>query len=435
MAARGDYETRKVSDDVWMMMKDLRRERAKLSYEAQSKGGLCVTGFAWGHLSLLAGFGDFGNPSPGAGYTRISREGTGPEGLSKYVDIAEGKGLLPVCGAIGAHMGQVWANVHDDGTLGGGIRPDFVYQPMGCHALMKGGQLCADLLGLPVLFIDSPRKATESGREYLYSQLMDAVEWIEKRTGREFDDEKFIESVLNNMHARAMWAKTAEMMKTIPAPMTYREAMSLRLPLVAYSYSRRTKEYTDLLYNEINDRVRNGISGTPYEKKRLMHEGLHPLYRPDILRWPEEYGAAFVWGQFFMAFGAWRITEDGHTIAAKTPEETGTRPGTREEAMRALVEFELPKEGGITDNSEKQVMIRTMHMIEDYHIDGVMFHMARRCPALTGGILDRKSELAEAGIPVGTYEASESDPKEFNEPQIREDFITFLEGMGLTKVH
>ncbi|MFC1533873.1 2-hydroxyacyl-CoA dehydratase [Thermodesulfobacteriota bacterium] len=434
MAATGDYETRHISSDVWGTMKELRRERAKLSWEAQSTGGLCVTGFAWGHLSILAGFGNFGNPSPGAGYTRIAREGTGPEGLSKYVDIAESKGLLPVCGAIGAHMGQVWANVSEKGTLGDRIRPDFVYQPMGCHALVKGGQLCADILGLPILHIDSPRKSTDSAREYLYSQLADAIEWIEKFTGKTFDDEKFIESAVNNMHSRAMWAKTADLMKTVPAPMTFREAMSLRLPLVAYSYNSRTRDYTDALYNEINGRVQDGISGTPYEKKRLMHEGLHPLYRPDILRWPEEYGAAFVWGPFFMAFGAWRHTEDDRTIPAKTPEEQGLEINSREDALRALVEFDLPLEGGMQDFSEKRMVLHTMRMIEDWHIDGVMSHLARRCPALTGGILGRKSDFIEAGIPVGTYEASESDPKEFNEPQIREDFVAFLESLGLTKL-
>jgi len=45
-----------------------------------------------------------------------------------------------------------------------------------------------------------------------------------------------------------------------------------------------------------------------------------------------------------------------------------------------------------------------------------------RCAALNGGILDRISDLRAKGIPVGTYEASEGDPKEFNEARVREDF-------------
>jgi benzoyl-CoA reductase subunit B len=429
----GDYETRPISDELWGLMKELRRERYRLSREAQAQGGMCVTGFAWGFLSLLAGFGNFGNPSPGADFTRLAREGTGPEGLAKYVDIAEGKGLMPVCGAMGAHLGQVYANVTAQGGIGKGIKPEFVYQPGGCHALVKGAQLCADLLGLPMLHIETPRGAIENAREYLFSQLADAIEWIEKHTGRKFDDEKFIESTINSIRARVMWAKTCELMKTVPAPMTYREAMSLRLPLVAYSYSKRTRDYMELLYAEIKERVRDGIAGTPFEKKRLMHEGLHPLYRPDILRWPEEYGAAFIWGQFFMAFGAWKFTEDGHTIAAQSLEEQGIELRSRENALHALVDIDLPLEGRFEDTESRRALY-TIRMVQDWHIDGVMFHLARRCAALNGGILGRKSELMEMGIPVGTYEASEADPKEFNEIQVRENFDVFLESLGLTKM-
>ncbi len=430
MVVKSDYPQRPFSPEVWGMMKELRRERNKLSREAQAHGEMCVTGFAWGFLSLLAGFGNFGNPSPGTDFTRISREGTGPEGLAKYVAIAEGKGLMPVCGAIGAHMGQVYANVSAHGNIGPGIKPEFIYQPGGCHGLMKGAQLCAHVLNLPMIHIDSIRGTSENATEYLYCQLADAIEWIEKTTGRKFDDEKFIQSTADSLHARVMWAKIVELMKAIPAPMSYREAMSLRLPLVAYSYSRRTREYTDLLYEEMKNRVRDGIGGTPLEKKRLMHGGLQPLYYPQLLRWPEEYGAAFVWGEFFMAFGAWRHTNDGHTLPAKTLEERGWELRTREDALHALAEFDRED----YEETEERRLLHYVRMIEDSHIDGVMIHLARRCAALNVGILDRISDLRAKGIPVATYEASEGDPKEFNEARVREDFETFLESLGLTRI-
>lgn len=61
-------------------------------------------------------------------------------------------------------------------------------------------------------------------------------------------------------------------------------------------------------------------------------------------------------------------------------------------------------------------------------------HLARRCAALTCGIFDTKSDLLEAGIKVGTYEASEADPNEFDEVRIRKEFDLFMESLGLTKI-
>ncbi|MFC1920355.1 2-hydroxyacyl-CoA dehydratase [Chloroflexota bacterium] len=436
MATKADYEMRPISEDVWGMMKDLRRERNRLGREAMAEGAMCITGFAWGFLPLLQGFGNFANPSPGANFTRISREGTGPEGLSKYVDIAESYGLMPVCGAIGAHMGQVYANIAEHGNIGPGIKPDFVYQPMGCHALVKGAQLTAEVLGLPILNIDGARGGSENGREYLFSQLADAIEWIEKRTGREFDDEKFIEATVNTCYSRVMWAKTAILMQNIPAPMSYRQAMSLRLPLVGYSHNAKTREYTDILYEDIKQRVKDGISGSPFEKKRLMHEGLAPMYNYSMLRWPEEYGAGYVWGNFVMAFGAFRHTEDGQTIPAKSLEEQGIEIKSREDALHALVDFDMPLETREKrfEDAEKRRLIVTRRTIKDFHIDGVMQHLARRCAALNIGALSRLADLRDMGIVVGTYEASEGDPREWNEARVREDYTRFFESLGLTRI-
>jgi hypothetical protein len=154
-------------------MKELRRERYNLSMVALTQGGLCITGFAWRFLPLLAGFGNFGNLSPGTDFSRIAREGSGSEGLTKYVNLAESQGLSPVCGAIAAHMGQVYAGTSFGGTSGQKMMPQFVYQPGGCHAQYKGAQVCASILNLPLQIIDIPRKNNQNGRDYLLAQLSD----------------------------------------------------------------------------------------------------------------------------------------------------------------------------------------------------------------------------------------------------------------------
>jgi benzoyl-CoA reductase subunit B len=431
MAIKADYETRPISDEVWGRMKALRREHWSHTFTAQAEGGICATGLAWQFQPMLAAFGKFGNPSIGTNFARAAREGTGPNGLRKYIDIATAKGLTPMCGAIGAHVGQVYEGVSFVGPKGEKITPDFVFQPMGCHAIYKGAQICSSILGLPMLMIDIPGICSDSARDYILNQLLDAIEWIEKKTKKKFDDERFAEAVRNTSRARVLWSKTASLMKNIPSPITTRQAMSLNQPLIAYPYSKGTVEYSEALYAEVKDRVEKGIAGTPFERKRLMSVGIHPLYRPDVLRWPEQYGAVFMAGG--PAYGAWIRTEDSHTIPGKTVEERGLALKTREEALRAMIFLNLPPENPRETTRDSLVVINQVH---DWKVDAVMLHMARRCPAGQGtfGIFDLKADLLAAGIPAGTYEASEADPNEFDEVRIREEFERFLESLGLTKI-
>ena len=399
MGVQGEFETKPFSADVWGLMKELRRERNKLGRQALAEGAMCVTGFAWGFLPLLYGFGSFANPSPGANFTRISREGTGPGDSRSTWPSPKAKGCCPPAEPSARHMGQVYANIEAFGGIGPGIKPDFVYQPMGCHALVKGAQLVAEVLGVPILNIDGAGRGTENGREYLFSQLADAIEWIEKRTGRRFDDERFVEATVNTCYSRVMWAKTAMLMRSVPAPMTYRQAMSLRLPLVGYSHNERTRQYTEQLYAEMQERVRNGISGARFEKKRLMYEGLPPLYKPDMLRWPEEYGAGYVWGNFVMAFGAFRHTEDGHIVPAKSLEEQGIEIKDRADALHALVDFDMPLETREKrfEDAEARRLLHTKRTIEDFHIDGVMQHLQRRCAVFEHRGIEQGVGLAQDG--------------------------------------
>jgi benzoyl-CoA reductase/2-hydroxyglutaryl-CoA dehydratase subunit BcrC/BadD/HgdB len=435
MTIKADYEARPFSDAVWSQMKNLRRERHKLSLAGQSGGGLCVTGFAWGFLPLLAGFGNFGNVSPGTDFTRIAREGSGPQGLSKYVNLAEAAGLYPVCGAIAAHLGQIYAGTSFGGNSAEKMQPQFVFQPQGCHAQYKGGQLCASVLGLPMIVVDAPRRNNENGRRFLMSQLLDVIELMQKNTGLEFNDEKFIEATRNDIYCRVKWAQICMLMKAVPSPMSYRQAMSLRLPLLTYSFSRATADYMDLLYAEMQQRVREGISGSPFERKRLAHEGLHPLYRPEILRWPEEYGAAFSMGEFMLAFGSFLHTPDGHIIPGRTLAERGFELRSREDGLRALVELHYPvEEEGYDRDAYKNRITHFINLVNDWKIDGVMLHMARRCAPLNTAVFIKIKAIRQAGIPLGTYEASEGDPKEWNESRVRDDFSRFFESLGLARI-
>jgi benzoyl-CoA reductase subunit B len=433
VAIKPDYETRPFSNEVWGMMKKMRREHFWRTWQAQEEGGICITGIAFGFQPLLAGFGTVATPSMGTGFTRVAREGTAADGLAKYVNITTAHGLTPMCGAIAAHLGQVWEGVSfKNPATGKEITPDFMYCAAGCHAIQKGSQMCGDILSLPMLYIDQPpTENRENYLEYVTSQLLDAIEWIEKRTGKKFDDEKFISSVSFNIHTNAYWAKISDLSRNVPSPMSARQAASLHTPLVTMAYSKEVMDYLEALYAEMQQRVRDGIAGSPFERKRLSHQGgIHPMYRPDVLRWPEEYGAAFVLG---WGMGGGTYTEDGQRILPRTLEERGIELKSREGAVRAMLD-PFGFRDILGERNRETRRLNQLRRLKDWHIEGVMLHLARRCAATQVQIFDTKRDLEEAGIIVGTYEASEGDPNEFNEAIVREDFDRFFERLGLTKI-
>ena len=51
------------------------------------------------------------------------------------------------------------------------------------------------------------------------NQILDAIDWMIKTTGREFDDEKFIEGVSNECESSSLWAKVCTLNRAIPAPL------------------------------------------------------------------------------------------------------------------------------------------------------------------------------------------------------------------------
>ncbi|MFC1901093.1 2-hydroxyacyl-CoA dehydratase [Chloroflexota bacterium] len=434
MAIKADYETRPFSDEVWGSMKQLRRERYQRTWEAQAAGGICVTGIMMQFMPLLAGFGTVANPTIATGYTRLARKGTAPDGLRKYVDLMTAKGYSPVCGAIPANLGQLWEGISFNNPITKKeITPDFIYLTAGCPPIMKGSEICAEHLGLPILFLEMPPAESVLGEEnrhkYILNQLLDAIEWVEKRTGKKYDDEKLIESVRYQFINNALWAKISDLCRNIPSPMSAREAASLHAPVTTMAFSNEITDYLEALYVEMQERVRDGISGSPFERKRLSHQGMHPMYRPDVLRWPEEYGASFIIG---FGVGGGGYTADGRRVLPRSLEERGIELKTREDALRALIDGAMAEE-----NMDRRPEVRRLNAIrrlKDWHIDGAMFMLNRRCAFISIGMLDSKSDLEKAGIITGSYEASEGDPNEFSESIIREDFARFFERLGLLKI-
>ena len=115
----------------------------------------------------------------------------------------------------------------DKGFLGTYPRiPDFCVSESECTTHGKWMEIVSKHLGLPFFSIDHPYDVVGKARgehfiDYYVSQFYEFVAWMEKVTGKKWDEEKFIQGYMNTMEVYLKTATTAapvirESFSTIP---------------------------------------------------------------------------------------------------------------------------------------------------------------------------------------------------------------------------
>jgi benzoyl-CoA reductase subunit B len=424
------YQTRPL--DCWPKMKEIRREHFKETWKAQQEGGLVIMGiFEW-FLALCAGFGKFANPSYGPYFTTMMRDRNEAD---KCFGMAESRGFKQgICSSMLCHLGQLYMGLTQRGPNNVTIKPDIILQPSACYAMYKTGQLVAEELKIPFLSIDFPTKSTKNTHAYVVGELQEAIEWIQKTTGRTFDDEKFIEAVENEWRCMVLWARTCELNKAIPAPLDLRQMWSLRIPVISARHKKETTDFYQILYDEVQDRVKNKISANGLEARRLLHMFMPPFYALHILKEPTKYGALFIGGDgAFSSMGAWEITKEGSWKACQSPEEQGITFHNRQQALDSLVDLylnHLPASRCAIEANPREMT----QMVHDWHADGVVAMMDHGCTTLSAGQEGEMLTLKKEGIPTCAYVGSNADFRYLNEDTVIRQLGIFLDGLGLTRL-
>lgn len=428
------YETRPIQ--CWAKMKELRRQHFFHTWRAHEEGDLVISGVVESFLGVLSGMGNFANPTYGPYFTRILRE---PQEALKYLEEVERRGYSnDICSSMRLHMGQVFMGLATKSPLGGTSVPDFVFQFNFCQEVAKMGQLMSEHLGIPFYLLDVPYTDTPENRAYLIANLQDAIEWMEKTTGRKFDDEKMIEATRNEWAVMRLWAQISELVKTVPAPLDGRHLWSLRLPSVTVRHHPEALAFYRELLDEVQERVQQGISARGIEGARILLEGGPPFLVPAqrlVLRYPEEYGASIIGGEgFFLTFAAWEIGQDGSWEPIHTMEEHGIEMRTREEALNTQVELYLGHRTLVGNFDLAPRAAQMLKRAQDWKADGVIFHINRGCYGGAAALASEKLAVQGAGIPTTMFEASHADPRDTDIVQITERYDSFLESLGLHKL-
>lgn len=426
------YKTRPI--ESFQKAREMREDMFKEAWKAREEGKKIALAISNRSHALIMGI---GNIYPIELSSYVLQTSTKKDLSVKCLEAVESNGFYPgdYCVSIRLYIGTMFMG---KGFFGEFMKPDFVLCVQYCEPIGKAAQLIGEHLKIPHFILDYPLIVPETTRayhiKYFVNQMQDAIEWMEKVTDREYDDEKLIEAIKNEERCTILWAKICEMQKNIPAPLSQRQLFGLASPVNQHRYLKESVQYAEMLHDEVKDRVKEGIAALPTERCRLMHEGLQVLYSPDIMRCVEKYGAVFIGSHFDLGLGSLFTTKEDYSWEVmKSREERGLPIRTREDALETIAEyyFNNPTFTGYSIANKPEEAVR---LVKDWHVDGVVFHNDRGCQGLSSALPEARLLLQEGGIPSMVYESSHSDPRSHSESNVISAVEAFMESLGLKEL-
>ncbi len=420
----------------WEKAKELRLKHYRDVANAGEAGKILSSGSMEAFTEFIAAFGDHIHMASEPYGATI---GSDPEFSRQCVEILESRGYArDLCAYTRNYLGSVLINRY---YFGGKFpKPDFCFQSHSCESHGKWLQAASEIMGIPYFCIDMPvaphSLRMENRINYLVDQFYEAITWLKKTTGREFNDERFAKAVENSFISTKLWAEICDCNKHIPAPISQKNIFSFYVPLLLDRTSDETLNFYRELRDEAKYRAENDIAALATERCRLLDDSPPPWYFLGLYRYLEEFGAISVGSTYsFGLTGAWEDGIDGTMTPKKTPMEKGIQLKNTDDYIRALARWAIERLFYFMSMAQPEdKSIKMLQMVKEWHADGVVFHLNRGCEGLAFGQKENRMYLNKAGISTMAYEGNNADRREFDEKKVLNLIDTFMESLGLKKL-
>ncbi len=282
-----------------------------------------------------------------------------------------------------------------------------------CQTVLYWYKQLAHHYGVPLLLFDTPfvtDDLTPASLAYMVDQLKGLVAPLERVAGESFDETRFLEIVQRAQRTSLMWGEVLGRLKARPAPMTIFDAFVHMAPVVSLRGLPVAEQYYEILLAELDRRVADGVAAIRGEKHRLLWDNIAVWFKlGEFARLFSERGAVFVAATYTNAWA-----ETAHFLDVANPWESAAR-------TYALVVL----------NRGLDHRFRLMRsMVEDYAIDGAVFHSTRSCKPYSVGQYDMKQRFVrELGVKSVIIEADTTDPRNYADGPTQTRLEAFLESL------
>jgi benzoyl-CoA reductase/2-hydroxyglutaryl-CoA dehydratase subunit BcrC/BadD/HgdB len=210
--------------------------------------------------------------------------------------------------------------------------------------------------------------------KYQYEQLRGLVNFLESHTGKKLDDDRLWETIKRADETFQIWYEVDRLRRAIPGPMPAEDSFVAMMPAAFACGAPETLAFFKELYDEVKTRVDNKIGVISEEKYRLLWGGgIPPWHTMWFFNYFESLGAVFVIDNMYRLYDpvevSTKVKDPIEYIAWRT-------------FLRVTQRFNKASQRSGSPEVE-----RLLEFIQDYSIDGVVFHASQSCRAFTIGQL------------------------------------------------
>jgi benzoyl-CoA reductase subunit B len=345
----------------------------------------------------------------------------------EYLTEAEDLGYSPdLCGYVKADI----AAQRRGGDLPTGRipKPAIAVTTNACNTYIKWAEIWERMYRMPCAVIDIPGsraedaiagpgdRSFENDRRYVAAQLRELITLLEGTTGKRFDPDRLRE---NLAHANVMnrgWKRVLELNRSRPSLFNALSDGTIYLGVSnGFRGDAAGAAYFDDLVEEMEYKRDRGIGTLVDERWRLAFLGV-PCY-PIFRRFTElftEHGGTFVGSTYlWFASGGSNL---GYEYELRDPVES-------------LAEGLLLSVRDAMDSMLFHTRALT-RMIDEFAVDGVVFHPIKSCRTVSTGLADSRRALMEIRpIPSLFVESDMMDRRVVSEAQLKNRIDAFFEGL------
>ena len=346
----------------------------------------------------------------------------------EYLEQAEDYGYSPdICGYVKADVALQLR--HGEHPMGRIPRPSLAVLTNACNTYIKWAEIWQRMYDIPIVTIDVPgtREAGgqtwpgdpdfENDRRYVEVQLRELITTCEKVTEKKFDIDRLRETLGHANDMSAAWKQIIDLNKSRPSVFSALTDGTIFLGVAnGFRGTPEGAEYFKQLVEEMQYKAEHHIGTMTEEEYRLVFVGV-PCY-PIFRRFNElftDWGGTFINSTYlWFASGG---TNCGFQYDLDRP-------------IESLAEGVLINVRDAMDSMFYQDRILE-EMIDDFHVDGIIYHPIKSCRTVSTGLADCRRALSERrDIPSLFLESDMMDRRVVSEAQMKNRIDAFFEGLA-----
>jgi benzoyl-CoA reductase/2-hydroxyglutaryl-CoA dehydratase subunit BcrC/BadD/HgdB len=280
-----------------------------------------------------------------------------------------------------------------------------------CGMVTKWYEALARFFDVPLVFFDMPfihDTLNRSSIDYIKHQINRAIVQMEGIVKKEFDPAYFAEVVATSSSATRLWGEVLATCRNIPSPMNAFDGFILMAPIVTLRGRRDVVDFYTELRRELEQRVDDGIAAVPGERYRLLWDNLPIWFK---LR---DLSEKFIELQACIVASTYLNGWVSYVLDTKDPVDSIARAYSS-----AFINASM---------ESRARLVR--EIVEQYSIDGIIFHSNRSCRPYSLGQYDIKEMITEwTGVPGILIEGDMNDERTYAEGPVYNRIEAFIESI------